>query len=275
MSSKDELNDYIPNSIKYKFTTKNKNIDYLDITSGIQNEDYLIVTVEATKETTIEFMSNVLIHQKEISPNPSSPQIYSVLPGKDFYLNLPDRYMEMVNIISLGGEGEINWGFDTGNKYKLKGRDDRLSITSNESSNDHKLHVRSIGDSNTSPFVFVVEYNIRNNHVNFDALNLEKSINYVYVNSDFPITYYAPLDKFNEKKDSASKDNYYDIFFTFALLETTYEKELTYYENHPFTMKGFIVKESTVYNARLDPSIVPKTDEKTILYAGPHGLHAH
>ena len=264
MSSKDELNDYIPNSLKYKFTTKNKNIDYLDITSGIQNEDYLIVTVEATKETTIEFMSNVLIHQKEISPNPSSPQIYSVLPGKDFYLNLPDRYMEMVNIISLGGEGEINWGFDTGNKYKLKGRDDRLSITSNESSNDHKLHVRSIGDSNTSPFVFVVEYNIRNNHVNFDALNLEKSINYVYVNSDFPITYYAPLDKFNEKKDSASKDNYYDIFFTFALLETTYEKELTYYENHPFTMKGFIVKESTVYNARLDPSIVPKTDEKTI-----------
>ena len=264
MSPKSELNKLIPNKDNNIYSTASEQTDYLYIIQGTKREEYLLVSVEADKETVIEFMSTILIYQEEITPNPSSPQLYSALPGHKFYLNFPNEYMEMVNIVCLGGEGKLYWSFDESNVYTLKGRDDRLSITSNQSSESHKLHIEGIGDENPSnAFVFIVEYNIRLDHVNFDLLNLEKSINYIYANSDFPITYYTPLTKFNE----ISKDNndFYDIFFTFDKLESIVEKNLTYYENQPFIIHGFIVKESLVYEAKLIPEITPTEDNNTII----------
>ena len=265
MSPKKELNNLIPNKDNYYNSTESEKSDYLYISQPPKLTEYLLVSVETTKETIIEFMSTLLIYQEEITLNPSSPQLYTALPGLKFVINLPEDYMEMVNIICLGGEGKIYWDFDKSNIYTLKGRDDRLSITSNKSMKSHKLHIESkfnLNPSNES-FVFIVEYNIRIDYVNFDLLNLEKSINYVYVDSDFPITYYTPLTKFNEK----SKDNndFYDIFFTFDKLESIVEKNLTYYENQPFTIHGFIVKESLVYEARLVPEINPMVDNCTII----------
>ena len=264
MSSKSELNNLIPNKDNNEHSTKSDQRDYLYIERGTTIEDYLLISVEADKETVIEFMSTILIYQEEITPNPSSPQLYSALPGHKFYLNLPDDYMEMVNIICLGGEGKIYWEFDNNNIYNLKGRDDRISITSNKSLQSHKLHIEGIGDENPSnAFVFIVEYNIRLDYVNFDLLNLEKSINYVYVDNEFPITYYTPLTKFIEI--SKDKNDFYDIFFTFDKLEPIVDKNLTYYENQPFTISGLIVKESLVYEARLMPEVTPKKDNNTII----------
>ena len=264
MSPKSELNNLIPNNETALYSTQSDKSDYLYISQHTKLTEYLLVSVEVDKETIIEFMSTVLIYQKEITPNPSSPQLYSALPEFKFYLNLPNDYMEMVNIICLGGEGKIYWDFDDSKIYNLKGRDDRLSITSNKSMQSHKLHIESIGDLNpNNAFVFIVEYNIRLDHVNFDLLNLEKSINYVYIENDFPITYYTPLSKFNEK--SQDINDFYDIFFTFDKLESITEKKLTYYENQPFIIHGFIVKESIVYEARLTPEITPSEDNNTII----------
>ena len=263
MSPKSELNNLIPNKESNLYSTKSDKRDYLYIDRGTNLEEYLIISVEATKETIIEFMSTILIYQEEITPNPSSPQLYSAVPGHKFYLNFPDAYMEMVNIICLGGEGQIYWDFDDKNIYNLKGRDNRLSITSNKSMQSHKLHIEGIYDTNSSDiFVFIVEYDIRLDHINFDLLNLEKSVNYVYADSDFPITYYTPLTKFNEI--STRNEDYYDISFTFDKLEPIEPKKLTYYENQPFTILGFIVKESIVYEAKLDPEITPTKEQNII-----------
>lgn len=259
----EELNSLIPNENSNAFSTKKDKSDYLFIPEGTNREEYLLVSVETDKNTIIEFLTSLMIFQQEISPNPSSPQLFSAMGGQEFYITLPEKYQVIVNIECIGGEGEFSWDFAPENTYKLKGRDDRLSITSNPSNNPHKLKVKDLSsESINNPLVFILDYNIRVDYINFDALNLEKSINYVYVDSDFPITYYSPLDKFNDKLDNSN--SYYDIFFTFDILETKEEKKNTYYENHPFVVHGFIVRQSLVYEARLNRQLAPKVDENTI-----------
>jgi hypothetical protein len=63
-----------------------------------------------------------------------------------------------------------------------------------------------------------------------------------------------------ESKD----DDYYDIFFSYYNLETTEEKSLTYYESYSFIAHGFIVKESIMYDAKLNPSLTPEVNSETI-----------
>jgi hypothetical protein len=52
------------------------------------------------------------------------------------------------------------------------------------------------------------------------------------------------------------KDNdFYDIFLSFSNLVNEVEKPLTYYENIPFDIKGYIVTESLIYEAKISPDI--------------------
>ena len=275
MSSKNELNNFIPKKeTNPTFSTENTNKDYFYIISSENDEgNYLIISVEVNKETIIEFMTTNIIVQNEISPNPYSPQLYAVFPGNIYYLNFPDIYMEMVNIICIDGEGEIYWNFDADTKYKLKGKDNRLLITSNSSNKPHKLYIKGIGDSDIeNVFIFIVHYNIRNDFVNYDELNLERKDNYIYVDNKFPFVYYIPLIKFNEKMNN--NDDYYEFLFTLNIKEQTYlrKKNSKYYDNHPFKIHGFIVKEQLLYNLKVNKTITLQIDEKTIFGFYDHAL---
>ena len=248
MSSRSDLNNIIPNKGNNpKYSTENINLDYLSIKINSTFNEYLIVSVESSKESIIEFLSTLLNNQEEIIPNPSIPKLYSILPGHKYYFNFPYIYKIVFNIICLGGEGEINWIGDD-NKYKLNGKDDVLSITSRPSIQSHFLYITGIGDSYfDKAFVFIAYYNIRNdNNRNFDILNLEQPVNYVYIDIKFPINFYTQL--FTEKING--DDEYYEITFNFDLLESTKEKELAYYKIHPFTIQGFIVGEDLFYNIK-------------------------
>jgi hypothetical protein len=55
-------------------------------------------------------------------------------------------YSVMVNLVCIGGSAELFWDFDPENKYYLKGRDDRLSITSDVSGKDQKLLIKSTSE---------------------------------------------------------------------------------------------------------------------------------
>jgi hypothetical protein len=168
-----------------------------------------------------------------------------------FSLNFPRENMVMVNLRGLGGSAEIYWENDPKNKYYLKGRDDRLAITSDKSQIGHKLLITATSNiQDGHGFVFYVTFSLRIDEANFDPLTLDRSVNYVYSDSDLPITYYTPVDYNNMSlRDS------YDIFFSFSLLENEVEKNLTYYENIPFTITGYIVEESTIYDAKLTPDL--------------------
>ena len=69
----------------------------------------MLITVELSIETTVELVSTIFLFPDEISPNPSSSQLMSAYEGYDIVLNFPTEYMEMVNIICVGGSGVIYW----------------------------------------------------------------------------------------------------------------------------------------------------------------------
>ena len=77
-------------------------------------------------------MTSLYIYNSEVTPNPSTSQLFMIPNNEKFTLDFQSNSdkMVMVNLRGIGGKAEIHWASDEDNKYYLKGRDDRLSITS-------------------------------------------------------------------------------------------------------------------------------------------------
>lgn len=241
----------IPTKGNSQFASTDLSADYLYIPDGLPKGKYLLVNAEADRETTIELMSTFCSFLNGVTPNPATPQLFMAVTNYTFSLSFPSENMVMVNLRGIGGSAEIHWENDTQHKYYLKGRDDRLAITSDKSNSVHKLLITATSNiQDGAGFVFYVTFNIRIDDANFDPLTLDRSVNYVYSSSDLPIAYYTPVDITNMKDNDS-----FDIFFSFSLLENEVEKKLTYYENIPFAIKGYVVPESTIYEAKLTPDM--------------------
>lgn len=256
LGSFDFIEKNIPDENNKYLSTKDTKKDYLDLNEIINEGEYILVSVETNKETIIELMSTFTLYLGGVTPNPATPQLFMVVSHTTFTLNFPNDYMVMANLICIDGGAKIFWTSDPDNKYYIKGRDDRLSITSQRPELEHQMVIEATEEmENNNGFIFIVEYNIRVQGANFDALNLDKSIKYIYTDNDLPIMYYTPLETFNMKTNS-----YYDLFFSFINFENEIDKKLTFYENIPFNVKGNIVTESQIYRARLIPEIGINSD---------------
>lgn len=253
MNSIDKIN--FPNYQNSEYSLGEQLKDYLIIDYSIKINQYVLVSVEVDMSTTIELISTIFLDIKEITPNSFSYQLFNVYDEVSF--NFPNKYMELVNIICLGGSGEIYWDNDKNNTYYLNGRDDRLTITSSKSNKEHKLKMKS--HLQGINFVGIIKYNIRNNELDFDSLNLDKSVNFVYSESDFPIALYCPLNILNNEEG-----DYYDVVFSFLNLDFPLENRLKGYETFPFDILGFIVKESAIIDLKSDPGTTPRKNEYTI-----------
>lgn len=241
----------IPTENSHEYESDREYKDYLYVNAQINNEKYLLVSVECTEDTLIDFYSSINLFGNGITPNPSSPQLFSTLTNFEFNLQFPSEYMVMANIIGIFGSAELSWKGDSG-KYFLKGRDDRISITSSKEKETHELVVKTrdnIKDGNG--FIFLVSYHIRNKNANVDPLNLYKSVNYVYRDNDLPVIYYTPISTLKMEEN-----DYYEVSFTFDDLENKEAKERTYYQNVPFEVNGYILKESYVYQLKASPDIL-------------------
>ena len=74
----------------------------------------------------------------------------------------------MVNLVGVWGSAELYQNNDPSKKYYLKGRDDRLSIASYKTNNEHSLIVKTLDNiRDKSVFVFYLNYNIRVDGSNF------------------------------------------------------------------------------------------------------------
>ena len=251
MKKEQELESYIPNAANKDYSSTEIKSDFLYIRYGLNISHYLLVSAESDDETIVELMSTFFSYQTHITPNPSSPQLIMAVENRPIHLNFPKDSMVMVNIRGMGGSAEIYWSSNTTQKYHLKGRDDRLSITSEKPDKEHQLIVKATSNiQDGSGFVFYVSYNFRVSSLNFDSLVLDRSVNYVYSESDLPIIYYTNLNSLKMKSN-----DFFDIFLSFNKLENEVEKQLTYYENIPFDIKGYIVPETLIYEAKLSPDI--------------------
>ena len=254
-----DLQSKIPSNIHYEYSSNDLNSDFLYISKGLKNNEYLLVSFESNEETVVELMSTFYIKQSKITPNPSTPQLFMGFKHKPLILNFPKDNMVMVNIRGISGSAEIYWNTTKNNTYYLKGRDDRLSITSDKPGNYHQLIINATSTIyNDAGFIFYLTYGFRAEEANFDSLILDRSVNYVYSESDLPIVYYAPINlkmKYND---------YYEVSFSFNILENEENKTLTFYGSNPIEIVGFIVKEKSVFEAKLTPDLNIENQNKIV-----------
>ena len=247
------LKELIPTQSNSQFNSRELKLDLLYLKEGLSKDVYALVSVETNKETIVELMTSLYIYNSEVTPNPSTSQLFMIPNNEKFTLDFQSNSdkMVMVNLRGIGGKAEIHWASDEDNKYYLKGRDDRLSITSKKGESEGKLvFTTPSSSSNDYGFFFYVNFEYRTDQRNFDKLILDRSVNYVYNNIDLPIYYYAPLNSLD-----LQSGEYYDIIFSFNILENYQRRNLTFYEQSPFEITGFVVKEKTVLNMKSNPEL--------------------
>ena len=258
------LRSNIPTSETAKYNTLRDDVEYIYTTLNPEDAGdkkyYLYVSVVADREYDIMIMTSLPMYNvisptdHEFYPNPSTEQLLSV-QGERLRLKFFTSSSIIVNIVTLGGEADIKWSRDNENVYNLRGRGDRLSLTSGETNDEIVITRRKTSTDSSylddAGFVFYVSYFIRDPKLNFDNVEYGKSIEISYRQTDLPVILYSKIGTFN---------NDISIAFTFKDSNIDTEGEYNY---SPFMVRGALAKESTVYKAKLNPELAPSL-EKTI-----------
>ena len=241
MGNQTEIYNKIPTK-NSEFSTDKTKLDYLYIPNGLNNGNYLLVNVISTKNTRVELISTFYTYLDLITPNPVIPQLFLVKKDDYLILDFPTEKLLIINLISITGKAEIYWEDVPNNKYYLEREDDRLSITSLKGKNGRFI-IKSFNNNieNDIGFAFYLTYTIRYQQ-NFDEIILGKSVNFVYSESDFPISLYSRLE--NIEKDA-------NIFFTIYEMEN---KEIVY-NNLPIKSSASLVKEKIIYDIKSNNEI--------------------
>ena len=258
------LSKLIPNE-KARFI----NNDYLFLTNLEENK-HLYVNVISNTPDIIEFYSSFSTYDKEVILSSNSMQIFA-LKNENITFSFSNIKNVIINIISLAGEGKIFWENEPDKEYSIRGRDDRLSLTSNLNSNNtknilddknYKLIIKNnnykekvdyINDKmnydiiNTG-FAFYIEYHLRMENINFDEINLGKTCEFIQRETEFPLYFYSKIDDIN-----------YDInlFIIFHNIELANKnsKNVTII-NSEFDVKGALSDQMMIYKILSDNNLL-------------------
>ena len=120
------LNSELPNS-EAEFSTRRSGLDYLYIPHGHEYDNFVFVSVVTKQPTTVELLSSLYTYDLQLSPNPSSPQLF--LLTNDHFIFEFTTYEELtITIQSIGGEGTIYWEDDDNEKYTIHGKGQSISL---------------------------------------------------------------------------------------------------------------------------------------------------
>ena len=256
----DELRKSIPTSETAKYNTAKDNTEFiyttLDPDSSKDGKYYLFVSVIADLKDEIMLLTSMPMYNKitekkfEFYPNPSTEQLLSV-QTEQLRLKFFTTSSMIVNFVTLGGEADIMWANDEQNIFNLRGRGDRLSLTSGEKVNEIVITKKKSSESlvNDPGFVFYVSYFLRSLETNFDNVEYGRSIEIGYRETDLPVYLYSKIGTFN---------NDINIAFTFKDSDIDTEGE---YDYTPFIIRGALTKESSIYKTKLYPDLAPALEK--------------
>ena len=251
----------IPTSQTAQYNTLVDNTEFIYTTLNKNDQKYLFVSVFTDKEYDIMLITSMPIYNRlpknnlEYYPNPGTEQLMSV-QREQLKLKFNINSNKIVNLVSLGGEADIKWANDDQNIFYLKGKGDRLSLTSGANENEIIIKKRkssSSFDSDNDPgFVFYVSYFPRDPNNNFDKVEYGKSVEISYKETDLPLYFYSKILNYNDA---------INIVFTFK--DSNIGNEGEYY-NYPFIIMGTLTKENTVYNSKINPELTPSLEKSII-----------
>ena len=245
----------IPTSQSAQYSTIDSGVDYISTTlvSGRSNYYFFVNVItdlpwDVKILTSLPMYDAVNANNTLFYPNPSSEQLLSVNVEK-LELKFFSYSSLIVNFVTLNGEADIMWKGDPSIVYNLRGKGDRLSLTSGSSLDELVITNRKI--SSEQGFVFYVSYNIRDGDNNFDEILYGHSLEIGYRATHLPVYLYS-------KVGASFSDLNIAVTFKDSDIDTG-----GVYISSPLIIRATLAKESTVYKAKQSPELAP-TFDKTV-----------
>ena len=188
----------------------------------------------------------------QLSPNPSSPQLFAI--NNDHFLFEFTTYEDLIiTIQSISGKGTIYWEADNNIQYSIQGKEDSIYLTNTliDKSDDSKvfsnLYIQNNNgiDKKSPGFTFYIDYKLRSPKINLDEIQIGRSTQIAYRNTDLPIYIYSQL------KDLDKDTN---IFVTLYELVGEQYKQLT--NKIPFEISATVVDELTIQKAKANIELI-------------------
>ena len=256
-----KLTNEIPSKISKSFSNVDTKEDFLFINLNYNKKKYVYVSVEVNKNTTVKLLTTFSTYDYTSSPNPSTPQLY-IIERENITFSFNPNDTLMINLVSLRGSADIYWADKNGKNiitHRLRGRDDRLSITSPPSKagmNDYNtLVIKNLNPSKhlitdkPEGFLFYMTFYLRSYIVNFDELYMGKSFNLNYLETEFPLTIYSKLD--NIHKDTNA----------FATIYTLEDDSGDKRDELVLQVFAWVLKGSSIYDIKKNQILSPKTED--------------
>ena len=251
--NEEKLSDLIPTDKSSTYNTKRDKIDFIFFTLP-EIKKHFYVSVISDKKDIIEFVSSFKTFDNQLSPNPSSVQLFAVNNDPSIKLNFQTTKPLLINIVSLYGSLNLYFEDDNKVKYSLRGRDDRISLVIPDDGNNETLVIENTkfneedrytptpdNQAEMPGIAFYLEYFLRSEKLNLDAISLGKTSEMVYKKPEFPFDYYSKLDNTNK--------NIF-IFFNFHDLDFTSATDRKPINPDDISIKANIITQNTLYNIR-------------------------
>lgn len=238
------LNSKIPNE---RAEYKTNKTDYIYINHGKYNEYFVFVSVVTKTNTIVQLLSSLYTKDIQLSPNPSSPQLFLLEKDKDFSFEFTTNEDLFITFKSLCGIGNIYWEVDNNAQYSLHGRENFISLTNSllDKSNETKVFSnlfvknKNVQQPNCPGLAFYIDYLLRPSDVDLDEIQLGQATQIGYRNTDFPVYIYS---KIKDISDTHIFVNLYELGGDSFSQFTT---------QIPFEISVTFLNESDIMNAKL------------------------
>ena len=261
-----ELEKNVPSSGRCEFDSIRDNFNYLYIQLNERHKDqYLFVNVRA--DTADDIMMVASLNSYEIEnkvqnyyANARTEQIVQVLEEK-MIVNFPIEANLIVTIEDLGGEADLHWTQDLETVHYLRGKGDRVTLTTSTSYKQltiTKTASDKINNQGKDPgFVFMMYYYTRNPKINFDEVTYGNSIEIGYRKTDLPVFLYSKISDFTS-----------DINLAVSFRDSHIDSEGEY-SGAPVEVSAIFDTRAKIYSTKYNPDFVPSDGHTIYGYYDP------
>ena len=258
----DGLNRVIPSLQNAEYNSKIDGVDYIYI-NNLDQSKYLFINVIVDSPEDLMLLTNMPLYNFisfgifEFYPTPGKEQLLSVA-GEQLSLQFATEKSILVNIVTLTGEAEVFWKSDPTTIYSLRGRGDRLTLSSGSNSDHLVLRKRQIEINNNKiktmqdpGFLFYIAYYLKDQQ-NFDEVIYGRSLEFSYKDTDLPVILYSKIGNFSSDINVAVtfKDSQFDNHGEYVLA--------------PLEVRASLIKENTIYKAKKDKDLAPSVERLTL-----------
>lgn len=251
---KEQLKKAIPND-----QVSDKQGDGYIVEKDLNTGKYIFISVVSDLPYDIMLVTSMPVFDHygidlyQFYPNPNTEQILAV-NYRELNITFPGTDTLSVSIVTLDGNAQIYWQSDPAKIFDLRGEGDRITLLSGKKIDSLSVinPDYDIGLEEVPPYIFYISYHKRKHNVNFDEIKYGKSLEFSYKDTDLPIVLYNKIGSiYNDVSISVTfKDNEVDI---------KNEQEFP-----PIYVEVQMVKESTIYTAKKDPTLSPPIEKSVV-----------